>query len=123
MLDICANLSFGDLDNTLDTAINGYERKEAVISDIQELVLLALDIRDVHVMGGRVSCFELLASEDIDSNEVNLRLAVLADYLYALIHDLAGAMLYDDEPALLEHPALPWIGCGGTDIIVRHGED
>lgn len=43
-----------------------------------KLVFLAVDVRDVHVVGGGAEIFELLASEDVNRNEMNLGVAVLA---------------------------------------------
>lgn len=43
-----------------------------------KLVFLALDVRDVHVVGGGAEIFELFASEDVNRNEMDLGVAVLA---------------------------------------------
>lgn len=43
-----------------------------------ELVFLAGDIWDIHVVGGWAEIFELLASEDIDGDEMDFGVAVLA---------------------------------------------
>ena len=89
---------------------------QAYAGDNYELVFLALDVRDVHVMGGRAKIFELLASEDIDCNEMDLRVAVLSGLGGTHFDDLAGAALDDDESVLTEGRALHRIGGGGTGI-------
>ena len=43
-----------------------------------ELVFLAGDIWDIHVVGGWAEIFELLAGEDIDGDEMNFGVTVLA---------------------------------------------
>ena len=42
------------------------------------LVLFSLDDRDAHVMSGRADIFVLLAIEQVQSNHVDLSVAVLA---------------------------------------------
>ncbi len=39
-----------------------------VAEETYELVLLAAHVGDVHVVGGRAQVFELLASEDVNSD-------------------------------------------------------
>ena len=43
-----------------------------------ELVFLATDVGHVHVVGGRAQFFQLLAGEDVDGDEMDLGVAVLA---------------------------------------------
>lgn len=43
-----------------------------------KLVFLALDVGDVHIVGGGAKIFKLLASEDINCDEVDLGVTVLA---------------------------------------------
>ena len=81
-----------------------------------KLVFLALDIRDVHVMGGGAKIFELLASEDVNGNEMDLGVAVLAGLGRTHFDDLAGAALDDDESVLAERRALHRVGFGSTGI-------
>jgi hypothetical protein len=42
-----------------------------------ELVFLAADIWHIHVVGGWAQFFELLASEDVDGNQMDLSVTVL----------------------------------------------
>lgn len=43
-----------------------------------KLVFLALDVGDVHIVGGGTKIFKLLASEDVNCNEVDLGVTMLA---------------------------------------------
>lgn len=60
-------------------------------------------------MGGGAKIFEFLASEDIDSNKMNLGMTVLAGLGRAHFDDLARAAFDDDESVLAEGRALLWI--------------
>ena len=86
-----------------------------------KLVFLALDVGDIHVVGGGAEIFELLASEDVDCNEMNLGVAVLAGLGRAHFNDLARAALNDDESVLAESRALHGIGGGSTGIGALEG--
>ena len=81
-----------------------------------KLVFLALDIRDVHVVGGGAKIFELLAGEDVNGNEMDLGVAVLAGLGCTHFDDLARAVLDDDESVLAECRALHRVGFGSTGI-------
>ena len=78
LVDLIADFTVGNLDIVLGGAIVGHEGEEAVVGDIElqyfsqenhttvaditnELILLAADIGDVHVVGGRAEFFQLLA--------------------------------------------------------------
>ena len=86
-----------------------------------ELVFLALDIRDVHVVGGGAEIFELLASEDVYGNEMDLGVAMLAGFGRTHFDDLAGAALDDDESVLAKRRALHRVGFGSTRIGALEG--
>lgn len=86
-----------------------------------KLVFLALDVRNVHVVGGGAKIFELLSSEDINCNEMDLRVTVLAGLRSAHFNDLAGAGLDDNESVLAERRALHRIGGGSTGIGALEG--
>jgi hypothetical protein len=64
------------------------------------LVFLAEDVRDIHVVGRGAKFFELLASEDVDSNQMDLGVTVLASLGGRHIDDLARAVLDHDESVL-----------------------
>ena len=67
-------------------------------------------------MGGGAEIFELLASEDVNCNEMDLGVTVLAGLGSAHFDDLARAALDDDKSVLAERRALHRIGGGSTGI-------
>ena len=67
-------------------------------------------------MGGRAKFFELLASEDIDSNKMDLGVAVLASFGGRHVDDLAGAVLDHNETVLPQSRALHREGGRGAGI-------
>ena len=71
-----------------------------------QLVFLAGDVGDIHVVGGWAEFFELLAGEDIDGNKMDLCVSVLASLGGRHVDDLAGAVLDADESVLSQGRAL-----------------
>ena len=67
---------------------------------------IAGDVGDVHVVGGRAQFFELLASEDINGNKMDLCVTVLASLGGRHVDDLAGTSLNDDVAVLAKGRAL-----------------
>lgn len=86
-----------------------------------KLVFLALDIGYVHVVGGGAEIFKLLASEDVNRNEMDLGVTVLAGLRSAHFDDLARSALDNDESVLAERRALHRIGSGSTSIGALEG--
>lgn len=86
-----------------------------------EEVLLATDVGDVHVVGGGAKLFELLGGEDVDGDQVNLGVTVLASLGGGHLDDLARAVLDDDEAVLPQSRALHGEGLGGTGIGALEG--
>jgi hypothetical protein len=81
-----------------------------------KLVLLALDVWNIHVVGGWAEFFELLASEDINGDEMDLGVTVLASLGGRHIDDLAGTVLDADETVLSQGRTLHWVGLGRASI-------
>lgn len=81
-----------------------------------ELVLVALDVGDVHVVGGRAEILKLLASEDVNGDKVDLGVTVLAGLGGRHVHDLAGTALDDDEAVLSQSRALHRVSGRSTGI-------
>lgn len=75
-LDLVSDLTVGDTDVVLGVTVVGHEVKETVVN-VDELVLLTLDVGDVHVVGRGRNVLELLAGEDVDGNKVDLGVTVL----------------------------------------------
>lgn len=67
-------------------------------------------------MGGRAKFLELLAGEDVDSDQVDLGVTVLAGLGGGHVDDLARAALDNDETVLAQSRALHGEGGGGTSI-------
>jgi len=91
-LDLLSKVAVRDLDIVLSSTVGGHEVKETVIN-VDELVFVTLDIGNVHVVGGGRDIFHLFASEDIDSDKMDLSVAVLASLGGGHVHDLARAAL------------------------------
>jgi len=81
-----------------------------------ELVFLAGNVGDIHVVGRGAKFLELLASEDVNSNKMDLCMAMLASLGSRHVHDLAGTVLNDDEAVLPQGRALHGVGGGGASI-------
>ena len=67
-------------------------------------------------MGGGAKFFELLASEDIDGNQMDLSVTVLSSLGGRHVDDLARAVLDANESVLSQGRALHGIRCRGTCI-------
>ena len=81
-----------------------------------ELVFLATNVGDIHVVGGWAKIFKLLASEDVNGNKMDLCVAVLASLRGGHLNDLAGTVLNHNETVLAKRRALHRVGGGGTGI-------
>jgi len=109
LLDLVADLSLGDLYVVLGDTLVGHEVEEAVV-DVDELVFDTDDVGDIHVVGGRREIFELLVGEDVDGNQVDLCVSVLAGLGGRHVDNLARAALNDDVAVLSEGRALERVG-------------
>jgi hypothetical protein len=69
-------------------------------------------------VGGWAKFFELLASENINGNKMDLGVAVFTGLGGRHVHDLAGAVLDDNEAVLPQGRALHRI-CSGRASIGR----
>jgi len=110
------NFTFGDLDIVLGVTVILQQGEEVIVGDIQKLVLLTGNVGDVHVVGGGGQILKLLASEDIDGDQVNLGVTVLASLGGGHVNDLARAVLDDDVTVLTQSRALHGVGGRGTGI-------
>jgi hypothetical protein len=86
-----------------------------------ELVLLAADVGHVHVVGGGAQLFKLLGGEDVDGDQMDLGVAVLASLRGGHFDDLAGTVLNDNEAVLPQSRALHGEGLRGTGIGALEG--
>jgi hypothetical protein len=67
-------------------------------------------------VGGRAEIFQLLASEDIDGDQVDLGVTVLSGLRGRHFDDLAGTVLDHDVAVLAQSRALHRVGGRGTSI-------
>lgn len=67
-------------------------------------------------MGRWGEIFQLLAGEDVDGDDVDLGVTVLARLGGGHFNDLAGSVLDDDEAVLSESRTLHRICLGGTGV-------
>lgn len=81
-----------------------------------ELVFLTADVGDIHVVGGRAELFQLLSGEDVNGDQMDLGVTVLASLGGRHVDDLAGTVLDADEAVLPQGRALDRVGEGGTGI-------
>lgn len=140
LVDLVAGFALGELDIVLGGAVVGHEGEETVVSYIElqvlsagfqevghhpwqthKLVLSTADVGDVHVVSGRAQFFELLVGEDVDGNQVDLGVTVLAGLGGGHLDNLAGTVLDDDETVLPQSRALHGVGQGGTGIGALEG--
>jgi hypothetical protein len=81
-----------------------------------QLVLSALDVGNIHVVGGGRQILELLAGEDIEGSDVNLGVTVLASLGGRHRGNLAGATLDDNVTTLAQSRTLHGVGGRGAGI-------
>ena len=133
LFDLLADLALRDLDIILGIAVLRHERKKAVVRDVKlarvshmtherrawdthELVLLASDVGNIHVVGGGAQFLELFTGEDIKSDQMDLGVAVLSSLGSGHIDDFAGAVLDHHESVLAQGRALHREGSGSASI-------
>lgn len=80
-----------------------------------------MDNGDVHVVGGGRQIFELLASEDINGNDVDLGVTVLSGLGGGHLNDLAWATIDDNVTVLPQGRTLHGEGRRGTGIGALEG--
>jgi len=108
----------------LDILLSGTVRQEHVeetVVDIHKRVFVTGDVRHIHVVGGRGYIFELLTGEDIDGDEVNFCVTVLARLGCGHINNFAGPALDHDVSVLPESRALRRVGERGPRTGILEG--
>jgi len=114
--NLLANFSLGNLDIILSFTVISHQGQEAVVGDIEELVFLASNVGNVHVVGGGAKFFEFLAGEDINGDKMDLCVTVLTSLRGGHVDNLAGAILDADETVLSQGRALHGKGGRSTGI-------
>jgi hypothetical protein len=79
-----------------------YQVPKDLQSKTYELVFLAANVGDIHVVGGWAKFFELLAGEDVNGNKMDLGVTMLAGLGSRHVDNLAGAVLNHNEAVLAE---------------------
>ena len=115
--DLLPDFVVWNLDIVFGGAIVGHERKETVVGDIKllqelsrnsqpvvgmtyQLVFSTSNIGNLHVVGGWRQIFQLLSSEDINGNQMNLGVTVLSSLGGRHINNFAGTPLDDNVTVL-----------------------
>jgi len=80
------------------------------------LVFTTDDVGNLHVVGRWGEIFQLLASEDVESDQVDLCVTVLASLGGGHVDDLAWTTLDDDEAVLSQGGTLHGVGGRGTSV-------
>ena len=103
---------------------------EEIVVDVDQLVFSTGDVGDIHVVGGGGDIFQFLPGEDIDGDQVDLGVTVLASLGGGHVNDLARTALDDDVSVFAQSRALGGVGEGGTgtcllelvlmSLVVRH---
>jgi len=81
-----------------------------------QLVFLAGDVGNLHVVSGWGQIFELLAGEDVKRGQMDFCVTVLAGLGGGHFDDLARAALDDNEAILSQGRTLHGVSCRGTGI-------
>lgn len=91
------------------------------------LIILAANVWNINVVGGRTDIFVLLVGEDINAHQVHLGVTVLAGLRGGHLHNLARAPLDHHEAVLakcrtLQRESLRGTGAGvGIFFLTFHG--
>merc|ERR1719273_2698454 len=87
----------------------------SVVRAVKELIILTRNIGHIHVMGRWTNVLILSVSEDIQGDQVDLGVAVLAGLGGGHLHNLAGTTLDHDKSTFTESRTLHRIsgGCSG----------
>jgi hypothetical protein len=86
-----------------------------------QLVFLAGDVGNFHIVSGWGQVFELLAGEDVKRGQMDFCVTVLASLGGGHFDDLARATLDDNEAILSQGRTLHWVGCRGASISAVEG--
>jgi len=113
LLNFCTNLPLRHLDIVLLSSVCGHKVEETVIR-VEELIFSTADIRDIHVVSRWAQIFKLLASEDINGDQVDLCVTVLAGLGGTHFNNFAGPALNNNVTVLSEGGTLHREGGGRT---------
>jgi hypothetical protein len=114
--NLVTNLTIGHANIVLGLTIIGHQGQEAIVGDVEKLEFATLDVGDIHVVGRGAEIFELLASEDINGDQMDLGVTVLSSLGGGHVDDLARALLDADEAVLAQSRTLHGEGVRSTGV-------
>jgi len=114
--DLVTDFTVWKLDIILESTVLGHQGEETIFGDIEELEFTTGNVGDLHVVGGWGEIFELLASEDINGDKMDLGVTVLSSLGGGHVDDLARALLDDDETVLPQGGTLHRVGGRRTSV-------
>ncbi|EEQ41625.1 eukaryotic translation initiation factor 5A [Clavispora lusitaniae ATCC 42720] len=114
-LDLVTQLTVWDLDVVLGVTVVGHQRQETVVN-VQQLVLGSGHVWNLHVVGGWRQVFQLLTSENVGGNQVDLGVTVLTSLGGGHVDNLTWSTLDDNVTVLSQSRTLHWEGQSGTGI-------
>lgn len=114
-LDLVTNLTIWNLDVVLGVTISGHQRQETIVN-VQQLVVASGHVWHVHVVGGWGQIFVLLASEDVDTNQVHLGVTVLTGLGGGHVDNLTWSTLDNNVSVLSQCGTLLWEGQSSTGV-------
>ena len=91
--------------------IINFRKKNLTIIDVNKLIILAADVGHVHVMGRGTDILVLFVGEDVQSDHVDLGVAVLAGLGGGHFHDFAGTTLFFGEKEESNDVLLQYYSC------------
>jgi len=103
--DFLSEIALWDFDVVFGGAVLGHEIEETVV-DVDKLVFNAVDVGDIHVVGGWTDIFQFLSGKDIDSNEMDFCVTVLPSLGSGHVNDLAWSAFDDDMSVFPQGRAL-----------------
>jgi len=115
LLDVTDVADVADLEVLAGAAVLVHQVQKAVLFT-NHSVFYTFDVGHLHVVGGWADVLVFLGGEDIDTNQVNLGVTVLAGLGCGHLYNLAGTSLDDDEAVLPQSGALLGISLGSTGI-------
>ena len=107
--NLVTKLALRNLHIILRRAVVRHQVEVAVV-DVDQLVLTTSHVRHVHVVRRWRNVFVLAASEDVNGNQVNLCVSVLAGLRGRHVDDLARTALDHNVTVLAESRALLRVG-------------
>jgi len=114
--DLLAELAIGNLQIVARVTLVVHERREAIVADVDELEVATRHVRHVNVVRRRAQIFILLAREDVETDEMHLRMTVLARLGRRHFDHLARTRLDHDVAVLAQRRTLHRIRGGRAGI-------